>query len=1058
MKSIFRILLTCLTVTGAVTSGAARQADFFAIERRYQKLFAAADYSGALAEAQRLESTLKARFGAGSRNYSVALFDLAYAEEKLGKYAEAAELYHRALAIKEKALGPSDPNVALTLNNLANVYSSQGKYAEAAGVYQRALAIRENALGPSHPDVAQTLTNLADVYKSQGKYAEAVELLQRAQTIEEKTRGPSHPNVGYPLTGLADVYDSQGKYAEAAQLLQRALSIREKALGPSHPDVAGSLNNLATAYERQGKYAEAAELNQRALAIAEKALGPSHPLVAVGLNNLASVYDDQGKYAEAAALYQRALAIQEKVLGPSHPDVANSLYNLALVYESQGKYAEAAELSQRALAIKEKALGPSHPDVAQSLNNLAGVYGSQGKYTEAAELYQRALAIEEKAFGPSHPYVANFLNNLAGVYESQGKSAEAVELLQRVLAIDENTLGPSHPFVARSLNNLALVQKLAGKHDLALAFSRKATAAVIAHAFTGASGSERPDKAGGLIEQSANYFVFHVANLAAAAREKLYPASEMGREGFEIAQWAVQSSAGLAVQQMALRFASGNSAVAALVRENQDLAAAWRGQDKALVAALSKPEAQQDRGEKDRLRGQLGETEAKLAANAARLEKDFPDYAALANPKPLKVEETQKLLRPGEALVFVLAGDKESYVFALTSEAFDWQVIPLGKQAISDKVAAFRRGLDVDKLHQSIDAGKPELFDLTLAQEFYASLLGPIDALIKDKSHLLIVPTGPLTALPFHLLVTQKPAGPAPDASAFAPYRDAAFLVKRQAITVLPSVPSLKALRFSAREGQAAKILIGFGDPVFRAEENVAFDGSKEGGRIQVASRSTRSYADYWQGVELDRARLADVPPLPDTADELRAVAKKLGAPLSDIHLGRDASETTVKRAPLADYRVVYFATHALVAGDVKGLGEPALLLSLPRKPSDFDDGLLTASEVAQLKLNADFVVLSACNTAAGDKPGAEALSGLARAFFYAGARALLVSHWAVDSRAAVRLTTETFGNLQSDPEIGRAEALRRAMLAYLNDTSDPRHAYPAFWAPFSIVGEGAGK
>ena len=119
---------------------------------------------------------------------------------------------------------------------------------------------------------------------------------------------------------------------------------------------------------------------------------------------------------------------------------------------------------------------------------------------------------------------------------------------------------------------------------------------------------------------------------------------------------------------------------------------------------------------------------------------------------------------------------------------------------------------------------------------------------------------------------------------------------------------------------------------------------------------------------------------------------------------------------------MVYFATHGLLAGDVKGLGEPSLALTIPSEPSELDDGLLTASEVAQLKLNADWVVLSACNTAAGDKPGAEALSGLARAFFYAGAHALLVSHWAVESNAAMRLTTSTFDILKSDPALGRAE------------------------------------
>jgi CHAT domain-containing protein len=246
--------------------------------------------------------------------------------------------------------------------------------------------------------------------------------------------------------------------------------------------------------------------------------------------------------------------------------------------------------------------------------------------------------------------------------------------------------------------------------------------------------------------------------------------------------------------------------------------------------------------------------------------------------------------------------------------------------------------------------------------------------------------------------------------------------------------------------------MTGFGDPLFNPAE-------KGGGEKRHASRSLTNlaYTDFWRGVGVDRARLAEaLPQLPDTADELNAVAKDLAVPASDIHLGSDASETTVKRTPLADYRIIYFATHGLVAGDVRGVAEPSLALSIPKQPTALDDGLLTASEVAQLKLNADWVVLSACNTVAGDKPGAEALSGLARAFFYAGARALLVTHWAVDSEAATRLATSTFDRLKADPKIGRAEALREAMLAYLNDTSSPRNAYPALWGPFALIGEGA--
>jgi CHAT domain-containing protein len=378
-------------------------------------------------------------------------------------------------------------------------------------------------------------------------------------------------------------------------------------------------------------------------------------------------------------------------------------------------------------------------------------------------------------------------------------------------------------------------------------------------------------------------------------------------------------------------------------------------------------------------------------------------------------------------------------------------------------VSVLRRGLDnVEELLGAIESNaKPRKpFDLNVAYELYASLLSPVEGLIRDKRHLIVVPSGPLTALPFHLLTTQKPALVRPGVNTedevldLGSYKNAAWLLRRHALSVVPSVASLKALRALGRQDQATKPMIGFGDPIFGPEQP---SQESEPAERRISFRP-RGYAGYWRGSDIDRNALEKAQRLPDTADELKIVAAKFGVPSSEIYLRGDATETKVKQAVLENFRVIYFATHGLVAGDIKGLGEPSLLLTLPKEPSEIDDGLLTASEVSQLRMNAEWVVLSACNTVAGEKPGAEALSGLAKAFFYAGAKALLVSHWSVESSAAVKLTTAAFEELKVSPHIGRAEALRRSMLALMNDMSRPINAYPGIWAPFSIVGEGAAR
>ena len=914
-----------------------------------------------------------------------------------GKYSEAQPLLERSLELRLKKLGPDHPGVAESLNLLGELHMAQGRFEDAERAHRRALEIREKALGPGHEQVGDSLNNLASVYIEQGRYAEAEPLHQRSLAISEKLHGPDHPDVATSLNNLGQVYTELGRHDEARRLYQRSLAIREKALPPDDPSTANVLNNLAYLNQVQGRYAEAEALYKRALSMRERSLGPEDRAVAAALNNLGAVYQEEGRVREAEPLYARSLEIREKALGPDHPEVAVTLNNLAQLRQSLGRHEEAAGLYRRGLAIWEKANGGEHPDTASFLNNLGTVYRDMGRHADAEPVLARALEIREKAFGAEHSTTAISLANLGSLYRAQQRYDAALPLYERALAIRESTLGPEHPDVARSLNNLADLRQAQHLDAEALGYARRASAIYRQRILEATDENSVREAA----TNRAGFFR-HLALLESSPRS-----SETIDESFAIAQLAQATGTGAAVARMTVRFSQGDGELASLVRRKQDLVERLRRGDDELAKAASEPAARRDRAAEQRLREDLATAHRLLAGTEADLQARFPRYQVLTRPEPLPLAKVQALLNRDEALVLYAVAPESSWVWVVRPGRASFTKLPADEAALTKAVTRARTRLMPDAV------GVMRL-DVRALNELEQHIFAPVMRELSGVKHVLLVPSGPLQSLPFGMLVASPPRTLARPID----YRNVDWLVKRFAFSVLPSVGSLRGLREFARPSTGDRPFAGFGDPLL--------------------NESNR---------------------LPETAKELRSMARILKAGEGSLWLGDAATETAVKSLDLARYRVVAFATHALMAGELRGLLEPALVLTPPAKATAQDDGFLSAAEIAQLRLNADWVLLSACNTAAADgTPGAEGLSGLGKSFFYAGSRSLLVSHWPVASEATVLLTTKMLAEYTAKPMRGRAEALRRAMLSVMSTPGHPEYAQPFYWAPFILVGEGADK
>ena len=968
-----------------------------------------------------------------------ALVVQAEAAQAAGDWKMLERASRKRAAIEERTYGPDSTLTAASWSWIGQALVRRGLDAEAEPYFRKALAVDRTALGASDPQTLIAIANVAALLERQDRFVEAQPLRRELYAAARTQFGPKSDAAAAAAASLGDVLRALGRAAEAEPLYRTALEIDTKVAGEADPRVAQDLGALAATLDDLGRHVEAEPLHRRALALRRQTFGERDAATAQAYARVAANLDAQGRHAVAEPLHRLALATDRDVRGQIHPATAADAAALGANLTDQGKASEAEPLLREALDVRRRTLGERHADTGASYGALADALAARGKAREAERLHRKALAITRAASGERSAAAATLYVGLAGDLAARGRHADAEPLLATALDIRRAALGVVHPDTARAYDALAEIRHKRAANAGAEALSSRAVDSVRARRnqdrLASGSGPDAALRRARASDDPASderpVFRRYLTLAWDAAGETAADQPRLQNAAFTAAQDLNVSPAARALAETTARAALGKAAEARDARVRQSLAGQVRELEGQLIEALP----QSDPGEAARIGVALDAVGRELASLDARLARGNPRYAEIAAPTALSITQVQSRLRPGEGLLLVTQAGDDLHVFAVSRKGASWRRLAGARGPLEARVRLLRCQVD-----DGACAGQAPpvagAFDTQAAYAIYRDLIAPMEQALAGVDRLYVTSSGVVAGLPLALLPTRDPSSPGGPAS----LAGMSWLTDRYALTTLPSVASLRAAGPSRRPAAQRWSFVGYGDPTLKG----------------AAPPAERRLAD-------SDALSSAFGPLPGTADELRAMARALGASPASLRLGGRATEAALKASPeLSHAGVIAIATHGLLSREITGIDEPGLVLTPPTKASAKDDGVLTASEAAALDLSADWVILSACNTAAADgTPGADSLSGLARAFLYAGARALLVSHWRVYDDATAALTVQTLAIQRANPTITKAQALQRAMRVVRTGRRydgtmlpgwRPEWAHPAYWAPFVLI------
>src|ERR1700722_1517168 len=994
-----------------------------------------------------------------------------------------------------KMAAEASPPAAAGAAALAQFYYDRGAARALLGRNQEALDDGLKALDAANKSgeflrVTRVMQFVALRYRALGdpkKEAETFDALASAAAAEGK-RG----SMINALANLSRSAFSSGEINEGEAYAKRVEAVAQEARGSPDPhwraayavygrsfeaDAAGV---AALAAEAHGQYAQAEALYRRSEAFRRATVDdlpkydypPTREQILQAaettLMSVARTVAKQGRLSEAEALARKALLNILDQHGRYSPATPQFIVGLAGIVVEEGRYAEAEALADAALKTDD-ALGVAEdaPERATILAYLGNILVLQGKATEAQAIYAQLDKVIESWSPPRQETYKLSGSRVAALYAA-GQVDAGVAAAEELVKRENARKGPNSFDAAMAHGLLAIGYARSERQPDALREFRTSIPILTTAARENADDdttvvAARQARLQRIVEAYFNTLLDQAKNPNDVARETFALSDEI--RGHAVGDAFANASARLSVKDQDL---------AKSIRDEQDLVKQIEASLGALNNLLSlPPDAQRDQDIKS-ASALIADLRARREAAVSAINKRFPAYASLSRPKSPSLDEIKAALHPGEAMLSFYFGRTGAFVWAIPADGeAAFARVPMNASDLRTKVDDLRKALEPEA--SRVEDIPP--FDVAEAYQLYATLLAPVENGWKDAKSLVVVTNGGRGGLPLGLLPTASVKVDLQVGPLFAGYRDVPWLARSHNVTVVPSAAAFLTLRSLPTQSASRDSFIGFGDPYFSADQAALAEGEA----VQVAGAFGPGAEDDFDRTRgrplrlraaprtenVEKAELAMLPRLPDTRQELVAIAHALNADAAkSLFLGRDASEKVVESLDLTRYRVVAFATHGLIPGDLDGLTQPALALTAPDVAGGEGDGLLTVDKILALKLDADWVLLSACNTGAGAGAGAEAASGLGSAFFYAGTRALLVTNWSVHSASARQLTSDLFRRQSANPGLSRSEALRESMIALLDgpgavDVTGQTaytYAHPLFWAPFTLIGDGGGS